>query len=132
MDRNTLELKSSIVLQEQLHKQLEQLKEKIKNQKLNYQNTKEKIFYSHYNCSALSTYKSYVTRLTSLCIQGGQGYYWWLHAKDMPKYCHCVIDVPKYDVALPTQQELDAYWVLYDTDIKIPNKSEHHIERWGN
>lgn len=87
-------------------------------------------FSRHYNKEAKEVLEKYAQHLATCCGQS-DGYDWWLpgeYAKYRPKYCHC--HVTAYKEAQPSQEELDAYWAIFGSDMSI---STHKFTvRWGN
>jgi hypothetical protein len=139
MERQTLQLLTSIQVQKDADKKIEDLEILIKKSKEELKiftkkledervDIRKRIFYEHYSCEALEIYEKYAKRLVECCGQS-DGYMWWLPTRD-PGYCHCRII--SYDKAQPTLQEKDAFWAIYGYDMKIPDKSKISRVRWGN
>ena len=134
MERNSLERQANLAAQKNVETQILQLNADLKKLQEDYIRINERKFAEHYGCSVEETYHKYATRLASCCGQGGEGYYWWLPGRGdkyknyKPSYCHCVI--MDYKRAQPTQQELDAFWIIHGHEMKIDQKP--HYEHWGN
>jgi len=137
MKRDTLQSRACLAEQDRITKEIKSLEDQI--YKLDYNKKELKIrekeirmtqFYKHYNVSAKEIMDMYAKRFNECCYQGGRGYAVWLPYPYAPSYHHCVVKPEHYEKAQPSQQELDAFWAIYDEDMKITKTT--HVETWGN
>lgn len=138
MFTDSLIYKSNIAARQKCEEDIKQLQLQIKSKENDIKQLKQDLqdklsakFYDVYEEYPETIMIAYVNRLRDCCGQGGKGYKWWLfgrYGKYKPDYHHCV--VIDYERAQPSQKELDAYWIMTETEMVVTQKP--HIEHWGN
>lgn len=84
-------------------------------------------FIEKYNMTPRESYQKYVEIVRKCEYMGGRGYPHWIPELEKP---HMMIDPNKYKDCQPSQQDLDAFYIIKRKHMKIPTDTFYWA--WGN
>ena len=118
---NRVVLNNAILEIQQLETQLEKCKHQLKT-------TAKQQFYDHYGIKARKVFSKYHKMLLTCAIVLSRenrkvvGYKPWIELLSYNHSLTHVIPEDKFDKALPSQKELDAYFIIYSCNMRIPER----------